>query len=176
MKKAQSQACRLPIPTTEGEFVARFSERGLCGLQFPSTGSRSNPARTPVPSQKQMPPQIQGWYALTKAALDRALAGEDLGRLPPFDFSSGTAFQERVWQTLRRIGPGRTWSYGQVAAAMGRPKAVRAVGGACGANPIPVFVPCHRVVAAGHKLGGFSGGLQWKRLLLAREGVELPLV
>ena len=61
-------------------------------------------------------------------------------------------------------------SYGQVAQGIGRPGAVRAVGQACGANPIPVMIPCHRVLAAGGKLGGFSSGLDWKRKLLAREG------
>jgi len=74
---------------------------------------------------------------------------------------------------LRKIARGRTKSYGEIARAVGNPKAVRAVGGACGANPIPVLVPCHRVLAANNKLGGFSGGLNWKRELLAGEGVSL---
>jgi O-6-methylguanine DNA methyltransferase len=94
--------------------------------------------------------------------------------LPPLDLSGGTGFQQRVWRALRRIGWGRTKSYAQVAEAIGSPTAVRAVGGACGANPIPVLVPCHRVLAANLRLGGFSGGLNWKRTLLAREGSRLP--
>lgn len=72
---------------------------------------------------------------------------------------------------MRKIKPGQTQSYGEIAAAIGKPKAVRAVGGACGANPIPLLVPCHRVLAANQKIGGFSGGLEWKRKLLARENV-----
>ncbi len=84
---------------------------------------------------------------------------------------TGTAFQKSVWQALQKIALGRTQSYGEIAAAIGRPRAVRAVGGACGANPIPVLVPCHRVLAANRKLGGFSGGLDWKRSLLKREAV-----
>jgi O-6-methylguanine DNA methyltransferase len=87
--------------------------------------------------------------------------------------SNGTTFQRQVWNTLRKIARGRTKSYGEIARAIGKPKAVRAVGGACGANPIPVLVPCHRVVAANKKLGGFSGGLDWKRELLVREGVKM---
>jgi O-6-methylguanine DNA methyltransferase len=79
-----------------------------------------------------------------------------------------------VWRALRRIALGQTWSYSQVARAIGNPKAARAVGGACGANPIPVFVPCHRVLAANSGLGGFSGGLNRKRTLLKREGIRLP--
>ena len=66
---------------------------------------------------------------------------------------------------------GRTASYGDLARDIGRPKAFRAVGGACGANPIPVLIPCHRALAANGRLGGFSGGLEWKRTLLAAEGV-----
>jgi len=72
---------------------------------------------------------------------------------------------------MRRIACGRTKSYGDIARAIGNPKAVRAVGGACGANLIPVLLPCHRVLAVNGKIGGFSGGLDWKRTLLRREGV-----
>jgi len=74
---------------------------------------------------------------------------------------------------MQRIPAGHTRSYGELAADIGKPKAVRAVGGACGANPIPLLVPCHRVLAAGGKIGGFSGGLDWKRKLLAREEVTV---
>ena len=69
--------------------------------------------------------------------------------------------------------PSDRQGYSEVAKALGRPGATHAVGSACGANPIPVLVPCHRVLAANSKLGGFSGGLDWKRLLLAREGVRV---
>ena len=85
---------------------------------------------------------------------------------------AGTEFQKSVWNALRKISFGKTKSYGEIARAIGKPKAVRAVGGACGANPVPVLVPCHRVLAANKKLGGFSGGLDWKRKLLALEKVE----
>jgi len=74
---------------------------------------------------------------------------------------------------MLKLAPGRTKSYGEIARAIGKPKAVRAVGGACGANPIPVLVPCHRVLAAHGKIGGFSSGLAWKRELLKREGIIL---
>jgi O-6-methylguanine DNA methyltransferase len=106
------------------------------------------------------------------AALKNALAGCAAKNLPPLDLSAGTEFQQKVWNALRKISAGKTKSYGEIAEAVGKPKAVRAVGGACGANPIPIFVPCHRVLAANNKLGGFSGGLSWKRTLLAREGAS----
>src|SRR5205807_6059960 len=73
-------------------------------------------------------------------------------------------------RAMLRIAFGETRSYGELAQAIGKPKAVRAVGGACGANPIPVIVPCHRVLAANQKLGGFSAGLHWKLKLLGIEG------
>ena len=105
-------------------------------------------------------------------ALKSILAGREPKKFPPLDLA-GTEFQKKVWRALRKIGPGRTKSYGEIARAIGKPKAVRAVGGACGANPVPVLVPCHRVLAANGKIGGFSGGLDWKRDLLAREGIKI---
>ena len=157
----------LAIPTADGEFLALYSERGLCGLRFPSDTRR--PKRQT--DNSQLPTHIRRWHDLTAKALARALAGQPPEDLPPLDFSSGTDFQQQVWQALSLICCGQTQSYGQVASAIGNPKALRAVGGACGANPIPVLVPCHRVLAAHHRLGGFSGGLHWKRTLLMREGI-----
>jgi O-6-methylguanine DNA methyltransferase len=86
--------------------------------------------------------------------------------------SGATPFQAKVWAALRRIPAGGTQSYGQVAATVGAPKAARAVGGACGANPVPLLIPCHRVLASGGGLGGFSGGRRWKRKLLGVEKCE----
>jgi methylated-DNA-[protein]-cysteine S-methyltransferase len=160
---------KIPIPTPDGVFTAHYSRQGLCGLEFPSgTKQQKKDAVTARPAA-----QVRRWHAATSKALSLALAGRPLKALPPIDLSSGTAFQQRVWHTLRKIARGRTWSYAQVAQAIGNSKAVRAVGGACGANPIPVIVPCHRVVAANNGLGGFSSGLDWKRALLKREGIRL---
>jgi methylated-DNA-[protein]-cysteine S-methyltransferase len=82
----------------------------------------------------------------------------------------GTPFQLAVWRELRRIRPGRTLSYSALAARVARPRAVRAVGQANGSNPVSLFVPCHRVIAADGGLGGYGGGLERKRRLLALEG------
>jgi O-6-methylguanine DNA methyltransferase len=160
----------MPIPTPDGEFIARYSRRGLCGLEFP-TGAKRRKSET---GAVRPPAQIRRWHAAASKALKLALAGRPPGPLPPLDLSGGTEFQRRVWRTLRKIARGRTWSYAQVARAIGYPKAARAVGGACGGNPIPVLVPCHRVLAANSGLGGFSAGLNWKRALLKREGIRLP--
>lgn len=151
------------IVTREGEFVARFSEHGLVALDFPGRAPRPNSASQTGPA----PPRR--WPQLAARALRSVLAGKKPASLPPLDWRGATEFQQSVWRALQRIPPGQTLTYTQLATAAGRPRAVRAAGGACGANPIPVLVPCHRVVAASGKLGGFSGGLDWKRLLLARE-------
>jgi len=93
------------------------------------------------------------------------------GQVPagvPLTFS-GSPFQVKVWKALRRIPEGSTASYGEIAEKIGHPGAARAVGGACGANPLPIFVPCHRVLASGGKLGGFGGGLDMKDALLKLE-------
>lgn len=82
----------------------------------------------------------------------------------------GTTFQQAVWKVLLKIPSGKTMTYGEVAKAIKNPKAVRAVGTACGANPIPLLVPCHRVVASNGGLGGFGGGLPLKERLLLAEG------
>lgn len=86
---------------------------------------------------------------------------------------AGTDFQRRVWAELRRIPYAHTISYAQLAARVGNPAAVRAVGGANGANNVPIIVPCHRVIAANGTLGGFGGGLDRKRRLLSLEHASL---
>jgi methylated-DNA-[protein]-cysteine S-methyltransferase len=90
----------------------------------------------------------------------------------PLDLA-GTEFQKRVWRELLAIPYGETRGYGQIAVAIGSPKAVRAVGAANGANPIPIVVPCHRVVGAAGKLVGYGGGLALKRRLLELENPTL---
>lgn len=84
---------------------------------------------------------------------------------------AGTPFQREVWQSLADIPYGETVSYAELATMVGRPRAFRAVGQANGANPIPIVLPCHRVVASGGGIGGYGGGLEMKRQLLALEGV-----
>ena len=109
----------------------------------------------------------------------RQLRAYFAGELREFDLPldmHGTDFQLRVWRELARIPYGETRSYSQIAAAIGSPQAVRAVGAANGANPIPIVVPCHRVIGAGGKLVGYGGGLPLKKRLLELEGaLALPL-
>ena len=94
------------------------------------------------------------------------------GRAPhvslPLDIR-GTAFQQQVWRALQKIPAGRTRSYAEIARSIGRPDATRAVGSACGANPVALVVPCHRVVQTGGGLGGYRWGIKRKRELLDAE-------
>ncbi len=158
----------LSIPTEDGKFTATYSGDGLVALDFPEKATAKKSSNSGTAHTKT---QVGRWHRQTIAALKRVLNGREPQALPPLDVSAGTGFQRRVWNELLRINPGRTRSYGEIARAIGSPKAVRAVGGACGANPIPVLIPCHRVLAANRKIGGFSGGMDWKRKLLACEGV-----
>lgn len=155
---------KLPISTVEGEFTAHYSGRGLAQLDFPGDAR-------PGPANAKYLPAARQWHAATTRALKEILAGKTPRSLPPLDLSGGTDFQRSVWQAMLRIDAGKTKSYAEIAADIGNPRATRAVGGACGANPIPVIVPCHRVLAAKMRLGGFSSGVKWKRKLLVREGI-----
>ena len=158
----------LPIATRDGKFVAHYSEKGLAELDFPAKRPSSQTVKTNGISAK-----IKKWHCATESALKKILAGKK-SNLPPLDWNGKTEFQKSVWRQMLKIPAGKTKSYGEIAAAINNPKAVRAVGGACGANPIPVLVPCHRILAANKKIGGFSGGLDWKKSLLEREGIILP--
>ncbi len=84
---------------------------------------------------------------------------------------TGTPFQQSVWKAMMKIPAGKALSYAEVAKKIGNPKAVRAVGTACGANPVALLVPCHRIIGSNGGLGGFGGGLPMKRMLLEAEGV-----
>ena len=108
--------------------------------------------------------QLDAYFAGRRKAFDLPLGAE------------GTAFQKKVWKALYRIPFGETRSYGDIAAQIGAPQASRAVGAANGRNPIPVIVPCHRVIGANGALTGFGGGMERKRFLLAFEGRAAELL
>jgi methylated-DNA-[protein]-cysteine S-methyltransferase len=100
-------------------------------------------------------------------------AQDTLPPLPPLALA-GTEFERAVWRALRGIGYGEVVTYGDIARRLGKPvAAARAIGQANRKNPLPIFVPCHRVVAAGGELGGYSAGLERKRWLLAHEGISV---
>lgn len=136
-------------------------ESGVLQVLAFQSGTR---ARGPSPEWRHAPQAFAG----VRAELDRYFAGslrEFASPLRP----AGTEFQQRVWRELRRIPYGETISYLELATRIGNPKAVRAVGLANGANPLPVIVPCHRVIGSNGSLTGFGGGLPLKRALLDHE-------
>jgi len=137
------------------------------GLTFVALAESAEAARTAVEAAD---PARES--EASRAALD-ALAGALAAGRPLPDLACaapGTAFQQRVWAALRAVPRGETRSYAELAAAIGRPGAHRAVAGACAANPVALVIPCHRAVRRDGGLGGYRWGLARKRALLAREG------
>ena len=136
-------------------------------------------------SEKELERRLMSDFPAAKAKRDDAamaslrrtvearVEGKGLRNELPLDLH-GTPFQLAVWKEMLRIPAGSTRSYADVARRIGRPKAFRAVAQACGANPVPIVVPCHRVLASGGKLGGYTGGIDRKIFLLANEGVTNP--
>lgn len=152
--------------TSLGPLLIAATDRGICRVAFDEGGE--------VLRQRFPHAQIErGDPALATLARDVVAAVESPARQTdlPLDVQ-GTAFQEAVWQALRAIPPGETLSYAELAARTGRPQAVRAAGTACGANPVAVLVPCHRVQRGDGSMGGYAYGLDRKRALRRREGVE----
>lgn len=163
--KTERPLVEFSISTRQGQFIARYSESGLVGLDFPSRRRAETTALNSTTS-----PEIRRWHRMTVGALHRALSGRAPRILPPLDMSHGTPFQQDVWKALLKIPHGETRSYGEIAQSIRNPRAARAVGAACGANPSPIFVPCHRILATNKRLGGYVSGVEWKRKLLWREG------
>ena len=158
-----------------GELFIAATSKGICRLTFDDSEAslrRLFPNATIVRDEGGLRDFVEG----TLKAIETPLAAPDL----PIDVA-GTAFQEAVWRELRKIPPGETRSYAEIAAAIGQPKAVRAVGTANGDNHVSVLIPCHRVIRSDGSLGGYGGGIERKKKLLAAEGhrdpaPELPLV
>jgi AraC family transcriptional regulator, regulatory protein of adaptative response / methylated-DNA-[protein]-cysteine methyltransferase len=158
-----------------GQMLVAATRKGICRLTFDDSEEslrRLFPHATIVEDVGGLKELVEG----ALMAIESPLAAREL----PIDVA-GTAFQEAVWRELRKIPAGETRSYAEIAAAIGHPKAVRAVGSANGDNHVSVLIPCHRVIRSDGSLGGYGGGLDRKRKLLAAEGhalgaPELPLV
>jgi AraC family transcriptional regulator of adaptative response/methylated-DNA-[protein]-cysteine methyltransferase len=158
-----------------GQMLIAATSKGICRLTFDDSEAslkRLFPNATIVRDDGGLKELVEG----ALAAIEQPLAAPDL----PIDVA-GTAFQEAVWRELRRIPAGETRSYAEIAAAIGHPKAVRAVGTANGDNHVCVLIPCHRVIRSDGTLGGYGGGIERKKKLLASEGhqsasPQLPLI
>ena len=151
----------MPLDTPIGRLVLESDGDVLIGLRLPN--DRRHSRRRDV---DDVPPVLKE----TASQLDEYFAGERTEFELPMELD-GTAFQREVWTELTRIPYGKTISYGELARRVGRPNGPRAVGQANGRNPIPIIVPCHRVLAS-NGIGGYGGGLTVKRALLELEGVS----
>ena len=164
MMSAVTDVASVSLQSPVGPLVVTASPAGLVSIEFAarSVAAMAVVAATPAGRHvREATAQLDEYFAGRRREFD----------LPP-DLR-GTPFQVLAWQALLRIPFGVAVTYGEQAAAMGRPTAARAVGSANGRNPVPIVVPCHRVVAAGGGLGGYSSGLAVKRALLALEGVSV---
>ena len=151
-----------------GSMLCASTEAGLAYLQLPRASGRGFAGwlRRCAPDAEVR----EAWAPNREVVVQirEYLEGKRDGFTLPLDLR-GTPFQRAVWEALRAVPYGETRTYGELARAAGHPSAVRAVGAANGANPVPLVVPCHRVVASGGRLGGYGGGLGLKRRLLALE-------
>ena len=153
------------LPTSLGDMLVAATEKGVCCLAFGESEAELA-ARFPKAQLVPAGEDFRQLFAQVVEAVEQPGPGS---AAIPLDVK-GTAFQQRVWEELRRIPHGETRSYGELAAALGNPKASRAVGGANGANHVAVLIPCHRVIAADGTLGGYAYGPAIKAELLWREG------
>jgi methylated-DNA-[protein]-cysteine S-methyltransferase len=148
-----------------GPLLIAGDQESVRHIQFPKGGRAASPERDWIESGRgavgEAVAQLRQYFAGRRSEFDLPLVLQ------------GTRFQLAVWRELQRIPYGETISYGELARRIGNPKASRAVGSANGANQIPIVIPCHRVIAAGGKLGGFGGGLPVKEALLALESAVL---
>ena len=155
------------LETSLGPMLVAATDKGVCCLAF-GEGEAELRARFPKAELVPAGEDFRALFAQVVAAVEQPGTGS---AAIPLDVK-GTAFQQRVWEALRRIPCGETRSYGELAAALGNPKASRAVGGANGANNVAVLIPCHRVIASDGTLGGYAYGLEIKAELLRREGAD----
>ncbi len=151
------------VPTSLGQMLVAATDKGVCRLSF-NEGAEALAARFPHATLRQGGAEFGRLLDTVIAAVE---APGDFSHIP-LDVK-GTAFQEAIWRELRRIPAGETRSYAQLAAAVGKPNAVRAAGSANGANNVAVLIPCHRVIRTGGGLGGYAYGLEIKRKLLEKE-------
>jgi methylated-DNA-[protein]-cysteine S-methyltransferase len=169
-----------PFDTPLGRATGVWTERGLYALELPATtaeeATRHVHVHVHAHARGATPAAPPAWVAEAMRAITAHLEGErgDLDAIP-IDVERMPQFYRTVYQAARRIAAGQTVTYGELAARCGSPGAARAVGQALAKNPVPIVVPCHRILAAGGAAGGFSapGGLVTKARLLALEGVSL---
>jgi len=172
MNTCKYDIIRIPL----GSLTIIFTDKGICRIriwmQDPNCPPiHPDPAKDPVSHKTCPAPHPQKLHLEWKQQLESYFQGKRVTFTIPLDIQEGTAFRRNVWRVLQEIPYGKTRSYRWVAEQIGNPRAFRAVGRANGANPIPILVPCHRVIQADGTLGGFSCGTNIKKELLSLEGI-----
>lgn len=158
-------------PSVLGDVLVAATDKGVCAVSIRAAGGdHAETLRTQFPGAA-VGPDDEALRPALELVLGR-ISGEKLDDVLPLDLQ-GTTFQREVWNELLSIPPGKTRSYLDVARAVNRPKATRAVAQACGANPVAVVVPCHRVVMSDGSIGGYSGLPGVKQALLSAEGAAV---
>lgn len=170
MNRGRTDLQTAVFETTWGSLSIAAGARGVAACRLPAAPG------TPRPLQVLRVRIPRGAKAVLRQAVDfvrAVIEGRAPGKCPALDeaaLGGAPEFRRSVWTALRKIPRGRTLTYSGLAGLAGHPRAARAAGSACGANPLPLFIPCHRAVAANGGLGGFSAGLAWKTRLLTGEG------
>lgn len=147
------------VETSVGEITLCADETGICAVKFGAQSERTDDSPLLDHAQRE----LEEYFAGRRRAFSVPLS------------IHGTPFQEKVWRALTEIPYGETISYGELARRIGNEKACRAVGMANHVNPIPIIIPCHRVVGANGRLTGYGGGLEIKRILLETEGIDVKI-
>ena len=152
------------------------SPKGMQAIVLPKRSKRAVESELSTQTNGQCHQGTSPRLEAVRRQLLDYLAGERDTFDVPLDLSHGTSFQRQVWRTLQRVPYGKLRSYQWIALRVGGRQYARAVGNAVGANPLPIVIPCHRIVAHDASLGGFSGGLPMKRKLLSLEGTLTQLL
>lgn len=154
-KSATGQVCHYQLPCPFGNLLLTMQGKVIsrCTIQTPDTANTDNKPYPVAPDWLRH--SIENWLAGRETQISI--------------YPTGTSFQQKVWQALLRIPAGQVMAYGELARAINKPKSARAIAGACGANPIPWLIPCHRVIAADGSLHGFGLGLPLKATMLKME-------
>jgi methylated-DNA-[protein]-cysteine S-methyltransferase len=160
------------IGTAQGPAWVMATERGVREIRLGASGRPSGRVLRAAGLRLVHKPR---WTEPVQRELESYFAGAPVSFHAPLDLGTGTSFERRVWEVTRRVPYGAVTSYGSIAAHVGSPRAARAVGNALGQNPVPILIPCHRVILGSLAMGGFSGGLTWKRYLLELEQGQLEM-
>jgi O-6-methylguanine DNA methyltransferase len=169
MKATTRYEYETTVSTAMGEFPVAATARGVSRIEFDRRRGRRAAARREIPAAERKQAEAHARAAVQQ--LQEYFAGKRRTFDLTVDFA-GSELQEKVWHGLQQIPFGKTLTYGELARRVGFPRAARAVGAACGSNPLPIVIPCHRVIGSDGSLHGFGGGLWRKQALLELEGAR----